>query len=374
MHYRTLGNTNLKASVLGIGSSPFRHGTPKICAELIEQAVELGITYYDTARSYVNGEEAIAHLAPHVKDQLIIATKTGARGGKYCLRDLQRSLKTMQRDRIDLWMTHMIQTEYEYELCTALGGFCDIAASARQAGLVRGTGASFHAPTSLILRAIEERAFDVVMFQFNLIGRETVFGSSIASYREKLLPAARANDVGIVVMKVLAGGELRHGASGLDFLVNTTDDVVGGAIRYIAMHPDIATAVVGMASTEELVRNVMAVEDVDDSYLPKFIEWTQKVAEIDRGECSRCGVCLEVCPETIEIPKVMRLYDQQRFFGMDAVARYKYGAMAINASTCTRCRRCEEVCPAEFDIVASLEAAHTALSHQKREFSTSFSQ
>jgi len=272
----------------------------------------------------------------------------------------------MKREWIDVWMTHMIQTEREYELCTELGGFCDIAVAARQAGLVRAIGVSFHAPTHLILRAIEEHAFDVVMFQLNLIGRETVFGSSISSYRETLLPAARANNVGAVVMKVLAGGELRHGAPGLHFVANpsTGRDVVGGAVRYATLHPDIATAVVGMASTDELVRNVMAVDGVDDTQLSQFLEWTDRVGELGRGECSRCGACAGVCPEGIEIPKIFRLHDQLRFFRMDGVAHYKYSTMETNGSACARCGRCQEVCPEGFDIVASLESAHRALAPQ----------
>lgn len=363
MHYRSLGTTDLTVSALGMGSSPFRHGTPKGCAALLEQAVELGVTYYDTARSYVNGEEAVAFVAPRVKDQMVIATKTGARGGKLCLADLQRSLETMKRDWIDVWMTHMIRTEDEYELCTQLGGFCDIAIAARQAGLVRATGASFHAPTGLLLRAIEEHAFDMVMFQFNLIGRETLFGSSIASYRDKLLPTASANGVGVVVMKVLAGGELHHGAPSLDFVADPTlgRDVIGGAVRYATMHPHIGTAVVGMSNPNELKRNVLAVEGVDDAQISQFNEWTHKVTEIDRRECTRCGACVEECPQGIVIPKVMRLYDQMRFFGMHGVARHLYAKLEVNASACTGCRRCQEVCPEDFDIIASLGAAHREL-------------
>lgn len=355
MHHRKLGETGLSVSVLGMGSSPFRHGTPNVCAELMRQAVDLGITYYDTARSYINGEEAVAHLPSNYKEKLVVATKTGARSGKYCLHDLQRSLNTMKRDRIDLWMTHMVRTDFEYELCTDLGGFCDIAIAARQAGLVRATGASFHAPTALILRAIEERAFDVVMFQLNLIGRETVFGSSIESYREILLPAARANGVGVVAMKVLAGGEMKFGAPRLG------RDSIASAVRYVAMHPDVATAVVGMASSEELFDNVAAVEGVADDMLAQVQEWTRVVRDMSVGECTRCGACLDACPEGINIPKVFRLYDQQRFFGMDTVARYRYDELDRNASCCTHCRKCQEACPEDFDIADSLRAAHGAL-------------
>jgi predicted aldo/keto reductase-like oxidoreductase len=325
--------------------------------------VDLGITYYDTARSYVNGEEAVGCLSPSAKDRLLVTTKTGARGGKHCLTQLEQSLRTTRRDRIDVWMTHMLRDEREYEMCTALGGYCDIAFAAKQAGLVRATGASFHAPTEVILRAIEERAFDVVMFQLNLIGRETVFGSSIRSYAERLLPAARANGVGVVVMKVLAGGEMRHGVPALGFTADREAgrDELGGAIRYAAMNPDVSTAVVGMATSGQLLRNVQAVEGVDDSQLQLHAQWRGQAQALTDGECTRCGQCLGVCPEQIEIPKVFRLFDQQRFLGMHQVARFKYREMEVNASACSQCRKCLEVCPEAFDIASLLADAHRAL-------------
>lgn len=359
---RVIGTTGIRVSALGLGSSPFRHGAAADWAPLVERAFDMGITYYDTARSYVNGEDVIAHVSPQVRDGLAIATKTGARGGPYCLQDLQKSLRTLNRRHIDIWMTHMIATEHEYELCTALGGFCDIAIAARQAGIIRATGASFHASTDLILRAIEERAFDVVMFPFNVIGRETVFGSSIASYRDRLLPAAQANSVGVVVMKVLAGGELRHGAPGLSFLADRDAgrDVVGGAIRVIAMRPDIATAIVGMSSLGELESNVAAVSGAGDD-LPQSSKWMHQVEGLARSECTRCGKCLSVCPEGIEIPKVFRLFDQARRFGMHGVARFKYGLMATDASACRECRSCQGACPESFDIASLLRDAHLHL-------------
>jgi len=260
----------------------------------------------------------------------------------------------------------MIESEHEYELCTELGGFCDIASAARQAGLVRAFGASFHAATGTIRRAIEERAFDVVMFQFNLVGRETVIGSSIASYRA-LLPVARANGVGVVVMKVLAGGELRHGASRLGFVSDSARgrDTAAGAVRYATMHPLIASSVVGMSCTEELVANIRAVEDVDDSMEHEFEDWTSRAEGMSRGQCTRCGECAGVCPEKIEIPKLFRIYDQQRLFGMDQTAQYKYHSLEVKAEACTNCGRCEAVCPEHFDVPALLAEAHDHLTKRQ---------
>jgi predicted aldo/keto reductase-like oxidoreductase len=367
---RRLGRSDLRVSILGIGSSPFRYGTAADCGVLLTQALDAGVTYYDTARSYVNGEEAVAELSPGDRNRLIVATKTGARFGQPCLKDLQTSLVTMRRNHVDVWMSHMVRNDEEYDACTALGGFCDIATAAKQAGIVRAIGASFHASTDLILRAIQDDVFDVVMFQFNLIGRETVFGSSIESYRTRLIPAATARDIGVVVMKVLAGGELKHGAPGLEFVADRSRgrDTVGGAVRYAALNSAIGVTVVGMSSSDELWQNVAAVEDLDGTDAATFEDWTERARGLDAGPCTRCGACLGACPEQIEIPKVFRQYDQHRYFGMTGVAQYRYSELAVSAGACRECGKCQDLCPESFDIAAGLKAAHIALyrHHQQR--------
>jgi predicted aldo/keto reductase-like oxidoreductase len=369
MFTRRLGRSDLQVSILGMGSSPFRYGTAADCGALLTQALDAGVTYYDTARSYVNGEEAVAQLSPGDRNRLIVATKTGARVGQPCLHDLQKSLATMRRSYIDVWMAHMVRDDEEYDACTALGGFCDVAMAAKQAGIVRAIGASFHASTDLILRAIQDDVFDVVMFQFNVIGRETLFGSSIESYRTRLIPAARTRGAGVVVMKVLAGGELQHGAPNLDFVADRSRgrDTVGGAVRYAALNPDIGVAVVGMSTSEELWQNVAAVEDVDDADVDTFNDWTARVRALDAGPCTRCGACLGACPEQIEIPKVFRQYDQYRYFGMTGVAQYRYSELAVTAAACNQCRKCQEVCPEPFDIADGLKAAHVALDRRRQD-------
>lgn len=364
MDKRDLGKTGLRISALGIGSSPFRFLTAASAAKLLCCAVDLGINYYDTARSYANGEEAVAALPHSVRQELLIATKTGARSGRRCVRDLNTSLVTMRRQWIDVWMTHMIETESEYDQCTSLGGFCDIAAGAKRAGLIRASGASFHAPTRVILRAIQEGAFDVVMFQLNLIGRETIFGASIASYREELLPAAQASGIGVVVMKVLAGGELRFGASKLSTILGAPGDLdpIQLSIKYVLCNPAIASAVVGVRSHEELAKNVEAVTTCGTDHVGASASWERMIASATKESlCRRCGNCLDNCPERIQVPKIMRLLEQKCVFGMDVVARHKYRSLSVDATHCTDCRCCEDYCPVGFDISAELKRAHFLL-------------
>src|SRR5262249_16959180 len=138
-------------------------------------------------------------------------------------------------------------------------------------------------------------------------------------------------------------------------------DVVGGAIRYAVMHAAVSTAVVGVMGTDELVRNCRAVQNIAAPNDRWCDEVAARVASIDARECTRCGDCVTVCPEHINIAKVLRSYDQHRFFGMRRMAAARYRRLDVDASACERCRKCVDVCPEKFDIAATLADAHRVL-------------
>ncbi|MCP4702970.1 MAG: hypothetical protein GY865_00040, partial [candidate division Zixibacteria bacterium] len=90
-------------------------------------------------------------------------------------------------------------------------------------------------------------------------------------------------------------------------------------------------------------------------------KWVKRVEEISTSDCIRCGSCQGICPQGIEIPKVMRLYDQLICLGMSDVARHKYRLLEVNASSCDNCNECMSVCPEQFNIGAKLSEAHCIL-------------
>jgi len=366
MYQRNLGKTGLKVSVIGFGSSQFRYKEPQDCALLLEEGYEMGINLYDTAKSYQNGEETIGYLKPEIRNELIIITKTGYRGGKGCLTDLQNSLKKIKRKWIDVWMTHMIQSEEEYNLCTDLGGFCDVAYSAKEAGLIRATGASFHAPIHVIQRAIKDKAFDVIMLQYNLIERETVFGTGIISHRDILIPSAYENGIGVIAIKILAGGELHHGAHKLRDLsfVNAPYDEIDISIRYSALYPYISSSVIGMINKEQIIKNIHAVDDIRNDNFKEFRKICRIFKDFNKVTCSRCGLCNIECPEKIDIAKIIRLYDQYRLYGMEKTACYKYNQLNCNVLNCTKCKKCLEKCNENIQIIGLLNDAHELLAHR----------
>lgn len=364
MRHDSLGNSDLSVSKIGIGTSQFRYYDEVENSKFIEKAMDFGINYIDTARSYEKGEASIGMLSNAKKQKLHIATKTGYRGGKGCLLDLHNSLRTIGMSSVSIWMTHMLQTKKEYEFCTDLGGFCDIAEAAKSAGLVKQTGASFHAPTEVILRAIEEKAFDVVMFPINLMGRETVFGSSIEDYVTKLLPAAKKNGVSVVTMKVFSGGEMAYGAPKLVEILSEYgfSNEYEAALAFTISNPLINLSVLGsmnIAQLEESVKIAEIYQRVDQEFSMKIFN---QVRAVTRSPCTRCGECVDVCPNGIRIPNIMRMLEQNQVFGMEKFSKIKYQQEKVAASNCSKCMLCEGQCPENFSISDQLNIAHNLLS------------
>src|SRR5437763_14472718 len=100
--YRTLGKTGLKVTTVGFGCMITSDGS------VIERAADLGITYFDTARGYQQGnnERMVGAALKRKRKDIVLSTKTHAANGADALRDLDTSLKELGTDFVDIWYLH----------------------------------------------------------------------------------------------------------------------------------------------------------------------------------------------------------------------------------------------------------------------------
>ncbi|MCL1796365.1 MAG: aldo/keto reductase, partial [Clostridia bacterium] len=101
-----LGRTGLRVSQTAFGCLPIQRVDMEAAGGLLLRAVEAGIDFFDTARGYSDSEEKIGRVLPQVRDQVVIATKTGAKTADGFWRDLRISLSTLRTDRIDVYQFH----------------------------------------------------------------------------------------------------------------------------------------------------------------------------------------------------------------------------------------------------------------------------
>src|ERR1043165_3254374 len=144
---RTLGRTGEKITCIGMGGArfhliPFEEGTA-----LVRRAYDLGITYFDMARSYFDGhaEEVYGAAIPPFRKHIFLTTKSGQRTRKGAEADLETSLRLMKTDYVDLWQMHGVNSKEDIARILAPGGALGAFEAAKKAGKCRFIGVTGHA-------------------------------------------------------------------------------------------------------------------------------------------------------------------------------------------------------------------------------------
>ncbi len=199
-----LGRTGLEVSVAGLGCGGHsRLGMAKgrdlhHAADIVREAIDLGITLIDTARAY-GTEEAVGLGVKGRRDQVVISTKAlvGRRDGELVSAAqlaglIDESLKKLATDRIDIFFLHGV-TPDQYEHAKAL--LVPELRRQQQAGKLRFLAISEQfggdPGHQMLQQALPDDLFDVVMVGFNLLN---------PSARERVFPATQKQDVGTLIM------------------------------------------------------------------------------------------------------------------------------------------------------------------------------
>lgn len=202
---RALGRTGQKLTVVGMGGArfhllPFDEG-----AALVRHAYELGINYFDMARSYWNGraEEVYGAAIPEFRKQIFLTGKTGKRARKEAAAELDTSLRLMKTDYLDLWQMHGVNLQDDIKKILAPGGALEAFVGAKKAGKCRFIGFTGHADPAFNLEMLRSYdGFDTMLMPLH--AADTAY----LSFEKNALPAAVQRGVGILGMKIFANAFL----------------------------------------------------------------------------------------------------------------------------------------------------------------------
>ena len=239
---RRLGKANVDVTILGLGGEGVlrTHGHEREAYALINQAIDLGINYFDSAKAYAGCESYHGKALGERRKDIFLAGKSHARDRKGALAHLADTLKTMNTDHLDLWQMHDMRTEADIDAVTTRGGALEAFREAKEKGLVRFIGVTGHEDPSILRRCIEIADFDTVLMPVN--PAEPHYRSFIT----ELLPYALHKDMGIIAMKVYFRGIVRQ-IPGVDS--------VETFYRFALSHP-VTTAIIGCDTTAQLEENV----------------------------------------------------------------------------------------------------------------------
>jgi predicted aldo/keto reductase-like oxidoreductase len=328
MIYRRLGKTNLIVSAVGFGGIPIQRVSMEEGAVLVHKAEDLGVNFIDTARGYTVSEEYIGHALKGRRDKWILATKSMARTSAAMYSDIQTSLKNLQTDYIDLYQIHNIKEIDSYNQVISEDGALSALLKAKEKGLIGHIGISAHSLDMLKL-AVESELFETIMYPYNIIENQG----------EEIFKRAAGLDLGVIVMKPMAGGALTDGAL---------------AMKYILNNKNITIAIPGMSGIHEVEQNVNAANGEIALSNDELILCEKIRNEMGQTFCRRCGYCAP-CPQGIDIPFsfIVRAYYENYDLKDWAVDRYK--SMNAHAENCAECGICEGRCPYNLPIRSMLK-------------------
>jgi predicted aldo/keto reductase-like oxidoreductase len=239
---RRLGRTGIDTTILGLGGEGVLRtfGQENEADALINRAIDLGITYFESARAYSGSESYYGKALKGRRKDIFLASKSHARDKKGAREHLNETLRNMKTDHLDLWQVHDVRTEDETDEIFGAGGAYEAFAEAKEKGLVRFIGITGHHDPSLIRRCIEQYDFDTVLIPVN--PAEPHYRSFIKG----VVPAATERGMAIIGMKVYFRGL----ASKLPGFAS-----IEPFYRFALSH-QISTAVIGCDDIEQLEENV----------------------------------------------------------------------------------------------------------------------
>lgn len=329
MEKRLLGRTNFEVSAVGIGGIPIQRVEKDEAISIIREALNQGMNFIDTARGYMSSEELIGYALEELgREKFILATKSMSRTHDGILEEFYTSLKLLRTDYIDLYQFHNIKTKEEYDMVMGEGGAYKAVKDLKDKGLVKEIGISSHIKDILEI-AIESGQFSTIQFPYNAVERQG----------EPLFERAKEKNIGVIIMKPLAGGAITSGES---------------AIRFVLENPNISVVIPGMDSLEQVVENARAGNDRRSLSVEERKILEEEAGSLGKEFCRRCGYCAP-CTVGIDIPTNFLMDGYYTRYNLKDWAISRLKLMSPKAEECIECGECESRCPYDLPIIDMLK-------------------
>lgn len=374
---------NLSLSMLGMGNmrlptvgerGPIDEAKAQ---EMLEYAFAHGVNYYDTAYRYHGGEsERILGrvMKQFPRDQWYLATKMPGhmmqyRDGKlqlegYLAKDVITSPAQIFEDQLekcgvdyfDFYLLHnLCETSYDFYTNEELG-LVDYLLEQKKAGRIRHLGFSAHGRADTIDRFLTAKkgCFEFVQLQINYL-------DWTLQEAGKKYEVVTRHGLPVISMESVRGGSLADLGPELNARLKQArpdDSIASWAFRWLQSLPAIQVVLSGMTTMEQLKENLSLFEapipttPAENALLEDIV-----ASMVDRVPCTACRYCTDDCPQGLDIPKLIAMYNETRF-GPAFTLRFNMNSMKPEElpSACISCGACSKVCPQGIAIPEVMES------------------
>ena len=368
METRAFGNTGMQVSPLGFGVMrlPMKGGGKTVNSNTIDQvdvetsiqmihdAIEGGINYFDTAYNYIGGysERILGQaLQGGLREKVYIATKSPAwlyKTPEDFDHFLDEQLERLQTTYIDNYLLHSMNGGSWKK--TVRNDAVQGMVRAKASGKVRNIGFSFHDDLELFEEILNAADWDFCQIQLNYYDQDYQAGL-------KGMRMAAERGLAVVVMEPLRGGLLVN----LPKEAQTAFDESGyelsnveWALDWLWNMPEVSCVLSGMSTPEQLQQNIGFATKAKPGMLSAEEQdvISQAKAALDARvaiPCTGCNYCVDLCPNKIAIPYNFRAYNMGVLYDDMELAKDFYRnevtSYGRRADSCISCGSCEEICP-----------------------------
>jgi predicted aldo/keto reductase-like oxidoreductase len=298
MNKRPLGKTGEKVSLLGMGGFHLLEISQSQVHDLLNRYLDMGGNYIETSASYGDGESErkIGKAVKERRDDYMLATKVDARDKDEALSTLERSLRHLETDYVDIWFMHAVQDRDAANAILAPGGALEAAEKAREQGKIRFIGITGHGQPFGLMHALQKYDFDAVMVPTNYYDH-----FNFPDISEKLIPLAQLKGTAVAGMKAFADGYLWRSPE--------------QALRFALSLP-VSMIVAGMNKMEYLEKDIALAEKFEPLSHAEVGDLYREADEYRNYVCRQCPKCDQI--KGIPVKRIFELegwYDRQMWDG-----------------------------------------------------------
>ena len=359
MIYREFQGEKLSALGMGAMRLPVVDGDDSridesAAFEMVDIAMKSGVNYYDTAWGYHNGNSELVMgkaLARYPRETFYLATKFPG----YDLSNMpkvreifEKQLEKCQVEYFDFYLFHNVCEMNIDAYLDPQYGIYEYLLEQKKNGRIRHLGFSAHGDYNVIQRFLDAYGKDMEFCQLQLNYLDWEFQN--AKQKVELL---NQWNIPVWVMEPLRGGKLASLSpenEGKLKALRPEESVPAWAFRYLQSIPSVKVILSGMSNRQQMEENIQTFAE-DKPLSEKEMETIYSIAEGMVKKialpCTACHYCTSHCPQGLDIPGLLALYNEHCFTEGGFIAPMALSAIPAEKqpSACIGCRSCEAVCP-----------------------------
>ena len=364
MIYKNFQNHKLSALGLGAMRLPVIGGDDSKIDEtaaekMVDYAMEHGINYYDTAWGYHGGQSELVigrALNRYPRESYYLATKFPG----YDLSNMdkveeifEKQLKKCGVEYFDFYLFHNVCEMNIDAYLDDKYGIYRYLMKQKRAGRIRHLGFSAHGSYDVMKRFLEVYGEGMEFCQIQLNYLDWNFQDAKGK-----LELLAEHQLPVWVMEPLRGGKLAElSEEDAELLKNLRPDesVPAWAFRFLQSIPGVTMVLSGMSNSEQLRENIQTFEEekpLNSKEMEKLLKIANNMVEKIALPCTACRYCVSHCPQGLDIPALLALYNEHCVTDGGFIAPMALSAIPEEKRTgaCIGCRSCEAVCPQQIKV------------------------